>query len=200
VEDLTVTHEYKTLKELDVKPGDFVEYDKGVIGIIDDNLEWLGEDGKRQKVEYSTVRAWRIISRASDTPKLWRDMTPEEKGALLLAHHEGEEIEWSYFLPWKTANDTAKGGTPTWDDEHAYRVRPEPEPTPMVVPWEALADWAQWVARREDGFIFGYELEPHEYENDWVTVGGRAVSLVAVKIDPGTCDWRDSLQKRPEGV
>jgi len=47
----------------------------------------------------------RIISRASDDtqssqegePKLWREMTDAEKGALLLAHHEGKVIE--YYSP-----------------------------------------------------------------------------------------------------
>jgi hypothetical protein len=58
--------------------------------------------------------------------KLWKDMTPEEKGALLLAHHEGKVIEWSYFLPWETDNSTAHGGVPRWGGDCAYRVRPEP--------------------------------------------------------------------------
>jgi hypothetical protein len=40
------------------------------------------------------VPHWRIVSRAPAAPKLWRDMTPEEKGALLLAAHEGKVIEY----------------------------------------------------------------------------------------------------------
>lgn len=53
------------------------------------------------------------------TPKLWRDMTDAEKGALLLAEHEGKMIEvW--------ANGAWYSGIPHWSDEAAYRVKPEP--------------------------------------------------------------------------
>lgn len=68
-----------------------------------------------------------------DAPKLWRDMTPEEKGALLLAHHEGKVIEWSgvsaitgEFTVWDKCDDDC-----LWDGTHlgdgfAYRVQPDP--------------------------------------------------------------------------
>ena len=54
------------------------------------------------------------------TPKLWRDMTPEEKGALLLAHHEGRVIEvWRYDDKWV-------GTEPHWNGFNFYRVKPAP--------------------------------------------------------------------------
>ena len=53
-----------------------------------------------------------------DTPKLWRDMAPEEKGALLLAHHEGKEIE-IMSEKWVTSNK------PIFHDVYAYRIKPE---------------------------------------------------------------------------
>lgn len=57
-----------------------------------------------------------------DTPKLWRDMTPEEKGALLLAHHEGKVLEVAYHgTPWLTKT------VDHWHDHAVYRVRPEPK-------------------------------------------------------------------------
>lgn len=60
------------------------------------------------------------VKRCVDDPKLWRDMTQEEKGALLLAHHEGKAIE--LFI--------SKGSwmecSPFWTDDVAYRVKPEP--------------------------------------------------------------------------
>lgn len=58
----------------------------------------------------------------TDTPKLWRDMTREEKGALLLAHHEGKVIEFKNPKEgphWRRAK-------PEWADWCAYRVKPEP--------------------------------------------------------------------------
>jgi hypothetical protein len=49
-------------------------------------------------------------------------MTPEEKGALLLARHEGKDIEeFGWWGPdhWRVAR-------PKWVDNIAYRVKPEP--------------------------------------------------------------------------
>ena len=57
----------------------------------------------------------------ADTPKLWRDMAPEEKGALLLAHHEGQSIQsFGVFVP-----DTWCAEFPEWEDNVAYRIRPQ---------------------------------------------------------------------------
>jgi hypothetical protein len=58
-----------------------------------------------------------IVAEWEDTPKLWRDMTPEEKGALLLAHHEGKVIEILDYGEWLEAN-------PDWAPYDAYRIRP----------------------------------------------------------------------------
>jgi hypothetical protein len=60
----------------------------------------------------------------TDAPKIWLDMTPEEKGALLLAEHEGKAIEvfgLAYPDEWYYEND------PCFDDDSAYRIEPEPE-------------------------------------------------------------------------
>jgi hypothetical protein len=54
-------------------------------------------------------------------PKKWQDMTPEEKGALLLAHHEGKEIQIWCVDEWVTSRD------PAWAGHCTYRVEP-PEP------------------------------------------------------------------------
>ncbi len=130
--------EVGTLKELDVKPGDVVK----VVGIgsqgivIEDGAEWIihstymgefrGVKSEHKKDHCgiklsSNWNIWKIISRASDTPKLWRDMTDAEKGALLLAHHDGKVIEWYDGYMW------FETVTPRWYGPHAYRVRPEPK-------------------------------------------------------------------------
>lgn len=66
--------------------------------------------------EYSGVK--RCVD---DTPKLWRDMTPEEKGALLLAHHEGKAIECI-----GGGIDFYMDCDPAWLNDWSYRVKPEP--------------------------------------------------------------------------
>jgi hypothetical protein len=57
-----------------------------------------------------------------EAPKQWRDMTPEEKGALLLAHHEGKVIE----SRWLGENWTPTCA-PEWHLGASYRIRPEPK-------------------------------------------------------------------------
>lgn len=62
-------------------------------------------------------------------PKVWEDMTPEEKGALLLAWYEGKEIEWFNPRPERTFNDWKPyNSNPVHIyNEFAYRVKPEPK-------------------------------------------------------------------------
>lgn len=62
----------------------------------------------------------------TDTPKLWRDMTPEEKGALLLAHHEGKVIQYFSCGVWED-------GPPRWFDNVAYRIKLEPKRETVVL-------------------------------------------------------------------
>ena len=50
--------------------------------------------------------------------KTWGEMTDAEKGALLLAHHEGKVIEWyGDYKDWDTCN------LPVWEPNLHYRVK-----------------------------------------------------------------------------
>lgn len=132
-----------TLKELDVKPGDVVEYiPKCDSYTIAENERIIFEDGKTLRYwAWNTCSDWRIISRASDNPKLWRDMTPEEKGSLLLAAHEGKVIEgrnetWDDDC-WMTIPK------PSWNESSAYRVRPEPKVETVTI-YGSPSKHVQW--------------------------------------------------------
>lgn len=120
-----MNNKYKTLRELNVQPGDVVKSDDGhtyVVGDVDKH-ECVLNDSDGWCLD--GVDMWRIVSRApsEEPPKLWRDMTPEEKGALLLAHHEGKMLQSSFNgEPW---NDCTAGVS--WSGHIAYRVRPEPK-------------------------------------------------------------------------
>ena len=128
-----MTNEVGTLKELKVKPGDILQCED------DGDHEWwtigkfyeVKECGTPEDDDESTYENYedpqpgvkfRIISRAYVGPKMWGEMTSEEKGALLLAAHEGKKIE--FFVPgacgvkWLPAR-------PKWTATLAYRVRPE---------------------------------------------------------------------------
>ena len=124
--------EYKTLRELDVKPGDVVESmfgHKATVSNVDKHSA-IDTDGDCWSLD---CIQWCIVSRAprNDSPKLWRDMTPEEKGALLLAEHEGKVIEvLSYnFAEWLEKVHTF------WKEDVTYRIRPEPKRETVALCW-----------------------------------------------------------------
>jgi hypothetical protein len=120
-----MTKETGTLADLNVKPGDVFELinlmfepctlqSDGRI-LIGDGPEYYGRYPEKGHLMAC------IVSRA--TPKTWGDMTDEEKGALLLAHHQGKVIEFVNdcdVRDWKKA-------VPRWADFCSYRVRPEPK-------------------------------------------------------------------------
>lgn len=116
-----------TLQELNVKPGDVVEcvdlcsgfiFTTGMRYTVNQDNEIVSNIGSCCG---TTISKFRIISRASDdTPKKWRDMSDEEKGALLLAHHRGEYIENSID------GDIWGPCSPCWADSIFYRIKPEP--------------------------------------------------------------------------
>ena len=117
--------EIGTLKGLKVKPGDLVECVYGYLNAKKGERYLVNKNGDIKDFESgrTNMSQFRIISRAFNKPKLWRDMTPEEKGALLLAYHEGKVIEYHahYLLTWVVIQ-----GRPPWSDDYAYRVKPEP--------------------------------------------------------------------------
>lgn len=68
-----------------------------------------------------------------ETMKLWKDMTACEKGALLLAYHEGKTIEYHYLTD-KNWNEAKKGVRSNlgWIDNYYYRVKHVPVVTEVV--------------------------------------------------------------------
>jgi len=126
--------EFGTLKELGVRVGDVVADGSGKdysIQMIDNKTDHprarlcdigklyaLSHCGKsHQDVDGSFIPHWRIITRATPTPKLWSDLTPAEKGALLLAHHDGGQLQYMYNSDWVDCNDVFSG-------HYAYRIKP----------------------------------------------------------------------------
>lgn len=94
--------------------------------------------------------------------KLWKDMTPEEKGALLLAYHEGKVIEhtlWSEkgWFEVKKGADTALG----WHDELSYRVKPEPKQPREFWLWvtpKRIMKFPYQITREDVPFLAGDEI------------------------------------------
>jgi hypothetical protein len=87
---------------------------------------------------------------------------------------------------------------PRFSLDSAYRLAPGPLTKPDP-PWHILADWVQWVARDEDGEFWAFNEKPELGKSAWWDAYSWE-TLRTLKFDPGTCDWRDSLVERPEGM
>jgi co-chaperonin GroES (HSP10) len=126
-----------TLKELNVKPGDIVECVRTQCGLWTRNgqrynisvkhgdIVAVNTYGEYRQVDMMDISTFRIISRASDTPKTWGEMTDAEKGALLLHEYEKGNFSIQY----------GHSMTDTWGTKHIhepyqndtrYRIKPEP--------------------------------------------------------------------------
>ena len=130
----------QTLAELGVKAGDVAECVETHTGYFTLGKKYVSK--KDSYINYddggecqASSSKFIIISRATPTPTtiptLWRDMTDAEKGALLLAKHEGKGIEyrnedgyWSVLFI-------------QFFDDHAYRIKP----TPVTRTVDLMADF-----------------------------------------------------------
>jgi len=92
--------------------------------VVDKWALWANDGKTYEVVGVTPERAFdtELVAEWTDEPKLWRDMTPEEKGELLLAHHEGKVID-AYSTRYKVWVEVK----PNWYNQTAYRIRPEPE-------------------------------------------------------------------------
>ncbi len=81
--------------------------------------EWIA-----QATCWNDDTAYRIAPTAEATPKLWRNMTDAEKGALLLAAHRGEEVQF-YSNTKAYTWQAVPYDKPGWFDASAYRVKPK---------------------------------------------------------------------------
>jgi hypothetical protein len=119
----------KTFKELGYKAGDTVrcvnsnkEYPSHDIGDTFELTPDIWGQLESPKNYYGTLGDWELVCDPSDLT--WGDMTPEQQGALLLAHHQGKTVELKCHLAggfWRTLIDR-----PMWSGEKTYRIKPEP--------------------------------------------------------------------------
>ena len=75
--------------------------------------------------------------------KIWKDMTPEEKGALLLAEYEGKQIEMD-CSPVRGRPKWVVDVCPTWIPTCAYRTKPA-EPVVETVTLYGSKSYGHWV-------------------------------------------------------
>jgi hypothetical protein len=79
-----------------------------------------------------SLRPRPVAKPATESPKLWCDMTPEEKGALWVKVYSGGVVEWSRdAIEW----DKDPNFTPDFNDDLYYRIRTEPKREMLTLYW-----------------------------------------------------------------
>lgn len=113
-----------------------------------------------------------------------------ETRAALQAHGGPYEI---YF------SDGWKEGCPLWMSDRVYRAKPKPLTKPSI-DWSHVAPEYNYLATDKGGGSYLHGSEPVAIGDFWdarlfcSTI--RASAFASFR--PGTCDWRDSLVKRPD--
>jgi hypothetical protein len=136
IAEWTGTTETGTLAELNVKPGDVVEwFNTSVVNpmeVISASIITSGAfEGQVEAVLSGygsgifSVEQFRIISRASDTPKTWGEMTDAEKRAVALAFVQGRTVQC--WQDGDTPEYWADIPDPNWNDDCKFRIKPEPK-------------------------------------------------------------------------
>jgi hypothetical protein len=120
-------------------------------------------------------------------------LTGEEKAAL----HEHEKAGGGFCVTRPLPVSEAAGTS--WVPDAVYRTVPLPK-TQDVIAWEKLPDWAEWVSRDQDGEIYAWQDEPIGNSFFWHTNSSeyRRIDGFPGIVQIGTCDWRDSKQRRPK--
>jgi hypothetical protein len=122
-------------------------------------------------------------------------LTDEEKAALEAHKAAGGKLKfWHEPDFWQNSTSSYFYG------ELIYRTVPLPK-TQDVIAWDRLPNWAEWVARDKFGdFVSCYENEPHQEYNWWAVdmIRARRIDDFPGIVQIGTCDWKDSKQRRPK--
>jgi hypothetical protein len=126
-------------------------------------------------------------------PVPFGQLTRIERALLLLAHHEGKQIE---YLAGGDGCWMEPIGRPSWTAHTVYRIAPEP-PTPDSINWEHVSDEVNAIARDHNfQFAYCYGKVPNKMNWSW---DGRCIGNVRCfsSYRRGTVDWKDSLVIRP---
>ena len=72
--------------------------------------------------------------------------------------------------------------------------------TKPSINWLHVKDEYKWLSVDKEGSAYVYENEPERSESDyWISLKGSLTEVNGLaSYTPGTCDWQDSLVKRPD--
>jgi hypothetical protein len=120
-------------------------------------------------------------------------LTDEEKAALHNHYEAGGNILVFVALEREWHQKSAQNVWPNL----VYRTVPLPK-TQDVIAWDRLPDWVEWVARDEIGMIFAFSREPRSHDGIWNSDTNRRIDDFPGLVQIGTCDWKESKQRRPK--
>ena len=117
-------------------------------------------------------------------------LTDEEKAALHNHYEAGGNILVFVALEREWHQKSAQNVWPNL----VYRTVPLPK-TQDVIAWDRLPKEAEWVARNNLGEVWAYDAER------FYSYNGRRIRIDDFPgiVQIGTCDWKDSKQRRPRG-
>lgn len=119
--------------------------------------------------------------------KPFGELDRETKIALFTAWVDGAKIEYDGDIIYDMG----------WYENCVYRVAP----TKPSIDWSHVAPQFKWMATDADCTTMLYEEKPIEWKTEWGWTGGDCTNITCLaSFRPGTCDWKDSLVQRPEGV
>lgn len=121
--------------------------------------------------------------------KAFRDMTPEERAAIVEAHMVG-------------MTDIVVNGVWMHADKnsllpaYAYRTKQRQ----LVIPWKHIKKEYKWAVMCSNGTVAVFQDEPRRGDDivEWCGVECEVLSML--DIDTSGVDWKNSKTKRPEGV
>lgn len=126
--------------------------------------------------------------------------TTAEKIAIMQAYLDGKTIEtlaigsdtWYGMTP-----ITEDVGEPLWDwKQFKYRIKPEPEPVAMDIPWHMIKPAYKWAAMDSNGKVYVSIKEPTLTAHSWYS--SDYITINALNFDRGNKPWDQSLVQRPE--
>ena len=83
---------------------------------------------------------------------------------------------------------------------HPVKIVQDEITTKPSINWEHVSSEFNYLAEDADGGVFLYEDKPYTATETWtVDNGDLAEAHTLSSYTKGTCDWKDSLVKRPEG-
>ncbi len=82
---------------------------------------------------------------------------------------------------------------------HPVKIVQDESATKPSIDWSHVKSEYKWLSVDKDGSAFVYENEPEHGIDYWRSSGATYYYVNGLaSYTPGTCDWQDSLVKRPE--